>query len=52
MAAMDHPIISTKLGKVKGSVVELQNETKVEVFRNIPFAKPPTGERRFMPPES
>lgn len=48
---MDCTIVTTKFGKVKGKVVELAVGPKVDVFRNVPLAKPPTGARRFMPPE-
>ncbi|XP_039263426.2 carboxylesterase 4A-like [Styela clava] len=50
---MSSPVVSIVNGKVKGKVVELKVEdaTKVNVFRNIPYAKPPTGKLRFMPPE-
>ncbi len=38
-------IVSTKYGKVEGV-----KEGRFEVFKNIPFAKPPVGELRFQPP--
>nr|XP_039263240.1 carboxylesterase 5A-like [Styela clava] len=46
-------IVSTVNGKIKGKVVKLKVEdtNSVCVFRNIPFAKPPVGKLRFLPPE-
>ncbi|XP_077967675.1 uncharacterized protein LOC120325781 [Styela clava] len=46
-------IVSTKYGKIKGKIVHLKIEDAepVHVFRNIPFAKPPMGKLRFMPPQ-
>ncbi len=38
-------IVETRTGLVEG--VE---ESGLVVFRGIPFASPPTGERRFLPP--
>nr|XP_039263238.1 carboxylesterase 1E-like [Styela clava] len=45
-------IVSTVNGKIKGKVVKLEVEdtNPVCVFRNIPFAKPPVGKLRFLPP--
>ena len=45
--AEDHVQVDTKYGPVKGNVKD-----GVNVFNSIPFAKPPTGERRFKPPEA
>lgn len=42
---MNNPIIETAKGKVKGI-----NVNGVNKFLGIPFAKPPIGERRFLPP--
>eukprot|EP01138_Halocafeteria_seosinensis_P005113 gb/GECG01005227.1/.p1 GENE.gb/GECG01005227.1/~~gb/GECG01005227.1/.p1 ORF type:complete len:659 (+),score=69.35 gb/GECG01005227.1/:1-1977(+) len=44
--ADDHVQVDTVYGPVKGNV-----KNGVNVFNSIPFAKPPTGERRFKPPE-
>ncbi|MFX1323764.1 MAG: carboxylesterase/lipase family protein [Promethearchaeota archaeon] len=38
-------IIETKAGKIQG-----YSENGVEVFKGIPFAEPPVGELRFLPP--
>lgn len=45
-------IVRTKYGEVSGIVVSLDNRylDSVEVFRGIPYASPPVGNLRFMPP--
>ncbi|KFM64092.1 Neuroligin-4, X-linked, partial [Stegodyphus mimosarum] len=45
-------IISTKYGSIKGISVSLPNRNfgPVEVFLGIPYASPPVGLMRFMPP--
>ena len=45
MAPAD-PEVSTRAGRVRG-----RNENGVAVFRGIPFAEPPIGQRRFQAPE-
>jgi para-nitrobenzyl esterase len=40
------PEVSTRNGRVRG-----RDENGVAVFRGIPFAKPPVGQRRFQAPE-
>lgn len=44
--------IRTKYGDVSGVIVTPDNRhlDAVEVFRGIPYASPPTGTLRFMPP--
>lgn len=49
-AVKANPTVSTKLGNVRGAV-DISTGVPVEVFRGIPFAKPPVGERRFAKPE-
>ena len=44
-AASDGPVVQTSSGPVAGSV-----EGALEVFRGIPYAAPPTGDLRFLPP--
>ena len=44
MAPAD-PEVSTRAGRVRG-----RNENGVAVFRGIPFAEPPIGQRRFQAP--
>ncbi|XP_066143229.1 neuroligin-4, X-linked-like isoform X1 [Euwallacea fornicatus] len=43
-----------KQGYIHGSVVHLRNQSlpPVAVYRGIPYATPPVGEFRFMPPKS
>ena len=45
MAPAD-PEVSTRAGRVRG-----RNENGIAVFRGIPFAEPPIGQRRFQAPE-
>lgn len=47
-------IVRTKYGDVSGVIVSLDSRhlEPVEVFRGIPYAMPPTGSLRFMPPVS
>ena len=40
------PTVATRYGKVEG-----RQEAGVQIFRGIPFAKPPVGELRFRAPE-
>src|SRR5436305_15343991 len=43
---MNTPIVETQSGKVQGT-----REGSLQVFRGIPFAKPPVGPLRFRAPE-
>ncbi|XP_069053527.1 neuroligin-1 isoform X6 [Lepisosteus oculatus] len=47
------PVVTTNYGKVRGFKKELNNEILGPViqFLGVPYAAPPTGERRFQPPE-
>ncbi|KAJ8418850.1 hypothetical protein AAFF_G00003490 [Aldrovandia affinis] len=47
------PVVSTTYGKLRGFKKELNNEILGPViqFLGVPYAAPPTGERRFQPPE-
>ncbi|XP_035272023.1 neuroligin-1 isoform X2 [Anguilla anguilla] len=47
------PVVSTVYGKLRGFKKELTNEILGPViqFLGVPYAAPPTGERRFQPPE-
>jgi para-nitrobenzyl esterase len=45
-AASDAPVVDTPAGKLRGV-----NEGDTTVFRAVPYALPPTGERRFRAPE-
>lgn len=47
------PVVTTNFGKVRGMKKELNNEILGPViqFLGVPYAAPPTGERRFQPPE-
>lgn len=51
-AQMSSRIVHTKYGAVSGIIVHLEgrNLEPVEVFKGIPYASPPTGSLRFMPP--
>ncbi|XP_078514097.1 neuroligin-4, X-linked [Lissotriton helveticus] len=48
-----HPIVATNFGKIRGTRTPLPNEMlgPVEQYLGVPYAAPPTGERRFQPPE-
>ncbi|KAL1418015.1 hypothetical protein MTO96_006001 [Rhipicephalus appendiculatus] len=41
---------TTGLGAVRGNRVDVLGRT-LEVYRGVPYAQPPLGERRFRPPE-
>jgi hypothetical protein len=47
-------IVHTKYGALSGTIVQLENLNRnlgpVEVFKGIPYASPPIGSLRFMPP--
>lgn len=45
-------IVRTKYGEVSGVIVTLESRhvEPVEVFRGVPYAMPPVGNLRFMPP--
>ncbi|XP_062411968.1 neuroligin-1 [Sardina pilchardus] len=47
------PLVTTAYGRVRGFKKELNNEILGPViqFLGVPYAAPPTGERRFQPPE-
>lgn len=55
-AQMPSRIVHTKYGAVTGTIVQLENLNRnlgpVEVFKGIPYASPPIGSLRFMPPVS
>jgi len=44
--------VDTKLGVVQGFLVQPNGFRGVEVFLNMPYASPPVGNLRFMPPVS
>ncbi|XP_027503220.1 neuroligin-1 isoform X7 [Corapipo altera] len=48
-----NPVVTTNFGKIRGIKKELNNEILGPViqFLGVPYATPPTGERRFQPPE-
>uniref|UniRef100_A0A9J8C7L7 Neuroligin 1 n=2 Tax=Cyprinus carpio TaxID=7962 RepID=A0A9J8C7L7_CYPCA len=47
------PVVTTTYGKLRGFKKELNNDILGPViqFLGVPYAAPPTGERRFQPPE-
>ncbi|XP_054571361.1 neuroligin-4, X-linked isoform X2 [Eptesicus fuscus] len=48
-----YPVVSTNYGKIRGLRTPLPSEIlgPVEQYLGVPYASPPTGERRFQPPE-
>ncbi|XP_065772348.1 neuroligin-4, X-linked [Muntiacus reevesi] len=48
-----YPVVGTNYGKIRGLRTPLPNEIlgPVEQYLGVPYASPPTGERRFQPPE-
>lgn len=52
-AELSSRIVRTKYGELSGVIVTLdRNLESVEVFRGVPYASPPIGSLRFMPPVS
>lgn len=49
-----HPMVTTNYGKLRGVRKDLNNEIlgPVEQYLGVPYATPPTGDRRFQPPEA
>lgn len=43
----DGPVVTTSLGKVKGATLYSRGGRKFHGFMKLPFAQPPTGNRRF-----
>lgn len=44
-------IVRTKYGEISGIIVPLERNLEgAEVFRGVPYASPPVGTLRFMPP--
>jgi para-nitrobenzyl esterase len=46
MSERENAVVTTKSGKIAGSY-----ENGLYVFKGIPYAAPPVGERRWMPPQ-
>ncbi|XP_018308957.1 neuroligin-4, Y-linked [Mycetomoellerius zeteki] len=50
-AELSSRIVRTKYGELSGVIVTLDRYLEgVEVFRGVPYASPPIGSLRFMPP--
>ncbi|KAI6220844.1 Carboxylic ester hydrolase [Aphelenchoides fujianensis] len=47
----DGPEIQLDVGRVRGKTLTLNDGFQMDVFYGLPFAEPPTGERRFEKPE-
>ena len=53
LADLSSRIVKTNHGELSGVIVSLgSNLESVEVFRGVPYASPPIGSLRFMPPVS
>ncbi|XP_016844069.1 neuroligin-4, Y-linked isoform X2 [Nasonia vitripennis] len=53
LAELSSRIVRTQYGELSGVIVSLgRNLENVEVFRGVPYASPPIGTLRFMPPVS
>lgn len=52
MPTLTSRVVHTKYGAVSGVIVHLEgrNLDPVEAFKGIPYASPPVGSLRFMPP--
>lgn len=44
-------VITTALGKIRGTILPSQSGRNFYAFRGIPYAKPPVDQLRFQPPE-
>ncbi|XP_043471342.1 neuroligin-4, Y-linked-like [Leptopilina heterotoma] len=52
-ANLSSRIVKTNNGELSGVIISLgRNMESVEVFRGVPYASPPVGSLRFMPPVS
>ena len=49
-----HPVVNTQYGKLRGMRVQLPTDTlgPVDQYLGVPYASPPIGEKRFMPPDA
>lgn len=45
------PIVSTKVGQIKGNYMKSKNDREFLAFRGIRYAKPPVEELRFRAPQ-
>lgn len=45
------PLVKTSLGDIKGREIKTRSGRKLAAFFNVPYAKPPLGDRRFSRPE-
>ncbi|TRY71253.1 hypothetical protein DNTS_035741 [Danionella cerebrum] len=49
-----YPTVNTQYGKLRGARVSLHSEIlgPVDQYLGVPYATPPIGEKRFLPPDS
>lgn len=47
LSVISEPILDTHIGKFEGKTLKFGADKQIDAFYGIPFARPPTEERRF-----
>ncbi|CAG9831935.1 unnamed protein product [Diabrotica balteata] len=42
--------LANPIGKIRGHILQSQNENDIYAFQDVPYAQPPIGQNRFKPP--
>lgn len=50
--SQNQPLVETRLGRIRGSILRTVRNNEIISFRGISYAQPPTGNRRFKAPVS